>query len=132
MFIRLLANGAAIVAKPGLIPVPATLSDDADFAAHRIRRGLTARTHVRNRCACLTFTGIQDPPDNQPEPRLTRAVWLVAVMGVGAVLYFAQDVLIPVAMAIFLALLLTPAVDRLQRLGLRRGFAVAVIMAVVL
>jgi predicted PurR-regulated permease PerM len=75
---------------------------------------------------------MQEQPDNRPEPRLIRAVWLVAIMGAGAVLYFAQDVLIPVALAIFLALLLTPAVDRLQRLGLRRGFAVAVIMAVVL
>jgi len=63
---------------------------------------------------------------------LTRAVWLVALMGVGVVLYFAQDVLIPVAMAVFLALLLTPAVDLLQRWGLRRGFAVAVVMFVVL
>jgi predicted PurR-regulated permease PerM len=75
---------------------------------------------------------MQEQPDNRPEPRLIRAVWLVAIMGAGAVLYFAQDVLIPVALAIFLALLLTPAVDRLQRLGLRRGFAVAVIMAAVL
>jgi len=60
-----------------------------------------------------------------------KAVWLVAIMGLGAVLYFAQDVLIPVAMALFLALLLTPAVDRLQRWGLRRGIAVALVMFVV-
>jgi len=64
--------------------------------------------------------------------RLTRAVWLVAIMGAGVVLYFAQDVLIPVAMAVFLAMLLTPAVDRLQRWKLRRGFAVAIVMFVVL
>jgi predicted PurR-regulated permease PerM len=36
-----------------------------------------------------------------------------------------------VAVALFLALLLTPAVDRLQSWGLRRGFAVAVVMLVV-
>ncbi len=42
--------------------------------------------------------------------------------------YFAQDVLIPVAMALFLALLLTPAVDRLQSWGMRRGFAVTIVM----
>lgn len=64
--------------------------------------------------------------------KLLRAVWLVAIMGVGAVLYFAQDVLIPVAMALFLALLLTPAVDRLQRWGVRRGIAVIIVMFVVL
>jgi predicted PurR-regulated permease PerM len=64
--------------------------------------------------------------------KLTRAVWLVALMGAGVVLYFAQDVLIPVAMAVFLAMLLTPAVDRLQRWGLRRGFAVGIVMFLVL
>jgi predicted PurR-regulated permease PerM len=67
-----------------------------------------------------------------PDPKLVKAVWLVAIMGIGAVLYFAQDVFIPIAIAIFLALLLTPAVDRLQRWRLRRGFAVAVVMIVVL
>src|SRR5688572_6383925 len=66
------------------------------------------------------------------DPKLTKAVWLVAIMGVGAVLYFAQDVLIPVAMALFLAMLLTPAVDRLQRWGFRRGLAVVVVLLVVL
>jgi predicted PurR-regulated permease PerM len=61
-----------------------------------------------------------------------KAVWLVALVGVGTVLYLAQDVMIPVAMALFLAMLLTPAVDRLQRFGIRRGIAVGVVMAVVL
>jgi len=70
--------------------------------------------------------------ENNRDTKLMRAVWLVAVMGVGAVLYFAQDVLIPVAMALFLAMLLTPAVDRLQRWGLRRGIAVIMVMFVVL
>ena len=67
-----------------------------------------------------------------PDPKLVKAVWLVAIMGVGAILYFAQDVFIPIAVALFLALLLTPAVDRLQRWHLRRGVAVAVVMIVVL
>ena len=49
----------------------------------------------------------------------------------GAVLYFAQDVFIPVAIALFLALLLTPAVDRLQRWRMPRGVAVAIVMFVV-
>lgn len=68
----------------------------------------------------------------RPDPKLMKAVWLVALVGVGTVLYLAQDVMIPVAMALFLALLLTPAVDRVQRLGMRRGVAVAIVMAVVL
>ena len=66
---------------------------------------------------------MQQRSESGPEPSLVKAVWLVAIMGAGAVLYIAQDVLIPVAMAIFLALLLAPAVDRLQGLGMRRGFA---------
>ncbi|MEJ0084277.1 MAG: AI-2E family transporter [Pseudomonadota bacterium] len=69
--------------------------------------------------------------DTGPDPKLIKAVWLVALMGVGAVLYFAQDVFIPVAIALFLALLLTPAVDALQRWHLRRGFAVALVAFVV-
>src|SRR5688572_32660825 len=36
--------------------------------------------------------------ENAPDPKLVKAVWLVATMGVGAVLYFARDVFIPVAM----------------------------------
>jgi predicted PurR-regulated permease PerM len=72
-----------------------------------------------------------DHPDDRPDPKLVKAVWLVAIMGAGVVLYFAQDVLIPVAMAVFFTLLLTPAVDRLQSWGLRRGLAAAVVMLVV-
>jgi len=69
--------------------------------------------------------------DNAPDPKLVKAVWLVAIMGLGAILYVAQDVLIPVAVALFLALLLTPAVDRLERWHIRRGFSVAIVMLVV-
>lgn len=70
-------------------------------------------------------------PVEAPDPKLVKAVWLVAVMGLGVILYFAQDVCIPVAMALFLALLLTPAVDRLCRWRIRRGVAVAIVMSVV-
>src|SRR5262245_25406568 len=66
-----------------------------------------------------------------PDPKLVKAVWLVAIIGLGAVLYFAQDVFIPIAVALFLAMLLTPAVDRLQSWRIRRGFAVAIVMSVV-
>lgn len=74
---------------------------------------------------------VADAATDNTERKLNKAVWLVAIMAVGAVLYFAQDVLIPVAMAVFLAMLLTPAVDRLQRWGLRRGIAVTLVMVVV-
>ncbi len=62
---------------------------------------------------------------------LRKAVILLSVLAVGAVLYFARDVFIPVALALFLAMLLTPAVDRLQRWRMRRGLAVTIVMLVV-
>jgi predicted PurR-regulated permease PerM len=65
------------------------------------------------------------------DPRLTRGVVLLAFLAVGALLYFAQDVFIPVAMGLFLALLLTPAVDRLQSWHVPRGLAVAIVFLVV-
>src|SRR6185295_1132812 len=70
--------------------------------------------------------------ETRPDSHLVKAVWLVALVGIGTVLYLGQDIFIPVAMAVFLAMLLTPAVDRLQRWGLRRGLAVSVVMFVVL
>jgi len=69
--------------------------------------------------------------DSRTDSKLTRAVWLVALLAAGAVLYVAQDVFIPVAMAVFLAMLLTPAVDRLNRWGMRRGLAATLVMIVV-
>src|SRR3954462_14927240 len=70
-------------------------------------------------------------PTPLADTTLRKAVILLSFLAVGTVLYFAQDVFIPVAVALFLALLLTPAVDRLQRWHLRRGLAVAIVMGVV-
>jgi len=70
-------------------------------------------------------------PTPLADTTLRKAIILLSFLAVGAVLYFAQDVFIPVAVALFLALLLTPAVDRLQRWHLRRGLAVVVVMLVV-
>jgi predicted PurR-regulated permease PerM len=80
----------------------------------------------------MADSALMQAQEKEPDPKLVKAVWLVAIMGVGAVLYFARDVFIPVAVALFLALLLTPAVDRLQRWRFRRGVAVALVMFVVL
>jgi predicted PurR-regulated permease PerM len=62
---------------------------------------------------------------------LRKAVILLSLLAVGTLLYYAQDVFIPVAIALFLALLLNPLVDRLQRWRVRRGFAVAIVLVVV-
>lgn len=71
-------------------------------------------------------------PTPLADTTLRKAIILLAFLAVGVVLYLAQGVLIPVAIALFLALLLTPGVDGLQRLGLRRGVAVTLVMLIVL
>jgi predicted PurR-regulated permease PerM len=70
-------------------------------------------------------------PTPLADTTLRKAVILLSILALGTVLYLAQDVFIPVAIALFLALLLTPAVDKLQRLRLRRGLAVTIVMFVV-
>ena len=70
-------------------------------------------------------------PTPLADTTLRKAIILLAFLAVGVVLYVAQDVLIPVAVSLFLALLLTPAVDGLQRLKIRRGLAVTIVMLVV-
>jgi predicted PurR-regulated permease PerM len=70
-------------------------------------------------------------PTPLADTTLRKAVILLSLLAVGVVLYWAQDVFIPVAVALFLALLLTPLVERLQRLRIRRGLAVAMVVIVV-
>ena len=70
-------------------------------------------------------------PTPLADTTLRKAIILLSFLAVGVVLYFAQDVFIPVAVALFLALLLTPLVERLQRLRIRRGIAVALVVIVV-
>ncbi len=53
-------------------------------------------------------------------------VALFVLIAVITVLHFGQDVLIPVALAVMLAFLLTPLVSRLERWGLNRPIAVTV------
>ena len=59
----------------------------------------------------------------EPSKSQTGAV-LITMVAVVAVLHFAQDVLVPAALAVMLAFLLTPLVSRLERWGLNRPFAV--------
>jgi predicted PurR-regulated permease PerM len=65
--------------------------------------------------------------------RITKAAALLAFLAVGAILYFAAVAFIPVALALFFAMLLAPAVDALQRLRMPRALAAAgVILALLL
>jgi len=70
-------------------------------------------------------------PTPLSDTTLRKAVILLSILAVGALLYLAQDVFIPVAIALFLALLLSPAVDRLQKWRIRRGVAVTIVLIIV-
>jgi predicted PurR-regulated permease PerM len=64
--------------------------------------------------------------------RIMKAATLLAFLAVGAILYFAAAAFIPVAIALFFALLLSPAVDALQRLRLPRALAACFVMLALL
>jgi len=61
-----------------------------------------------------------------------KAARLLAFLAVGAILYFGAVAFIPVALALFFALLLSPAVDALQRLRIPRTLAAAIVMLALL
>lgn len=70
-------------------------------------------------------------PEPQPISRAShRALIVIATGVVLALLYFGKDVLVPVILAMILALLMAPFVRMLQRIGL--GHAYAVLVAVLL
>jgi predicted PurR-regulated permease PerM len=75
--------------------------------------------------------GAVSTPTPLADTTLRKAVILLSILAVGALLYLAQDVFIPVAVALFLALLLSPAVDRLQKWRVRRPVAVAIVLIIV-
>jgi predicted PurR-regulated permease PerM len=60
--------------------------------------------------------------------RVMKAAVLLAFLAVGGILYFAALAFIPVALALFFALLLSPAVDALQRLRMPRALSATLVM----
>ena len=62
-----------------------------------------------------------------PTLKTPRFVLLASIAVTVAALYFAQDVLIPLALATLLTFLLAPLVQRLERSGLSRVPAVIVV-----
>jgi predicted PurR-regulated permease PerM len=59
----------------------------------------------------------------RPTARHSATTFLV-IAGVIAAVHFAADVLIPIALALLLAFLLAPLVDRIQRIGANRAVSV--------
>ncbi|MBZ5635362.1 MAG: AI-2E family transporter [Acidobacteriia bacterium] len=67
----------------------------------------------------------------KPQPSGSSGVWTAAILlAVISMLYLAREILIPLAFAIMLALILSPAVARLQMMRVRRVLAVALVMIV--
>jgi predicted PurR-regulated permease PerM len=64
--------------------------------------------------------------------RVMKAAVLLAFIAVGCILYFAAFAFIPIALALFFALLLSPAVDSLQRLHMPRALAATLVMLALL
>ncbi|MBS7458227.1 AI-2E family transporter [Coralloluteibacterium stylophorae] len=84
-------------------------------------------------------SGDARPPD-PPRARRTRPLWIIAVLAMAFTLWAAQDLFIPIMLAMFLAILGSPLVARMQRLWIPAwlgafvlvagGFAVAGALAV--
>src|SRR5947208_2052937 len=66
-------------------------------------------------------------PANAATPKAPRFVLMASVCVVVAALYFAQDVLIPLALATLLTFLLSPLVQRLERWRLHRVPSVIIV-----
>jgi predicted PurR-regulated permease PerM len=64
--------------------------------------------------------------------RVMKAASLLAFIAVAAILYFAAVAFIPVALAVFFALLLAPAVDGPQRVRMPRARAALIVMLALL
>src|SRR3984957_18585300 len=76
-------------------------------------------------------------PDSSDPKRISTsssrsgvAIRLLAGLGIGALLYFAHAVFIPIALAVLFSLLLTSPVEALHRRGLPRSASAIVVLAV--
>jgi predicted PurR-regulated permease PerM len=73
-----------------------------------------------------------DKADRNPAPAgndRTAKLWMfIGATLFVAILYWAQAVLIPIALAMLLTFLLAPLVSRLQRWGIKRGVSVSIVV----
>src|SRR6202161_4436286 len=75
-------------------------------------------------------------PDGSPlkrlhasSPRSSVAIRLLVGLAIGALLYFAHAVFVPIALAVLFSLLLTAPVEALHRRGLPRSASAIVVLA---
>jgi predicted PurR-regulated permease PerM len=84
-----------------------------------------------------TVTVMTSQPDGSPlkrisvpSPRSSVAIRLLVALAIGALLYFAHAVFIPIALAVLLSLLLTAPVEALHRRGLPRSASALMVLIV--
>src|SRR5205823_9987743 len=95
---------------------------------HRGKRG-KRRTPNRSKMAELLGPGRSQPSGLRTEVAITRALAVLAVLGIVAALYFAKAIFLPLALAILLTFLLAPAVRLLRNWGMPRVPAVVLVVA---
>ena len=80
--------------------------------------------------AYLLPSRVAPPPDDLPDPRRTLdtlATMMIVILTVG-VLYFAREILVPIAIAVLLSFVLSPLVKVLRKLGLGKRLAVGTVV----
>lgn len=97
---------------PAPEPSMPNIASDTSGPSHRALRSKTVRTQGFSSSAHL--------------------VTLITIIVVIGVLYFAREVLVPLALAVLLAFLLTPVVARFEKMGLGRIPALLVVVVLVL
>lgn len=55
--------------------------------------------------------------------------WVLLILGLGAILYFAREVLVPLALATLLSFALSPVVRAMQKVGAPRALGAVVALA---
>lgn len=71
-----------------------------------------------------------DEPAATPRPRASTAVLVLAVLAIGVVMWAAQELVLPVLLAMFLALIGNPIIRTLQRLYVPRFLGALLVLAV--
>ncbi len=71
-----------------------------------------------------------EPALPTPRPRASSAVLVLATLAVGYTLWAAQDVILPVLLAMFFALVGNPIIRLLQKLRLPRFLAALLVLAI--
>src|SRR6266516_4886427 len=96
---------------------------------HPGNRAQRGRTPNRNAMAELLGPERLQPNGMRTEVAITRALAVLAVLGIVAALYFAKAIFLPLALGILLTFLLAPAVRLLRNWGVPRVAAVVLVVA---